>query len=151
MSGEVVHVSAYMDAYTSVCQSYAGTMKELNFDPRGKGMRLFARLESYLGEKATAIYEKARDLPDDSLLKFYDEHYEGWTKATKKNARLFRAFEEKWFERQFNNNAEAVVEGVVVCRIADLHMKLWTSIVHQPMEERLARCGRESSFENKQQ
>lgn len=104
-----------------------------------EGKQLFIQLRSYLSDKATGTYQRAKELPDDSLREFYSAQQEKWNESAKKNQRVFRFFERHWIGRELTES-HIDVDGIPVCKIVDLHADIWRVVVFHPLEERLAHC-----------
>ncbi|RYP44303.1 hypothetical protein DL768_009222 [Monosporascus sp. mg162] len=113
-----------------------------------EGRKLYDRLESYLKRVAMAVYEEARDLPDGSIVGFYNEQRDRWNHAAKRNRGLLRYFERHWITREMATTKEGANRSDI-CEVVDLHMKLWASTVFEPLEGRLNRAGEEHEIKAK--
>ncbi|RYP59170.1 hypothetical protein DL770_010270 [Monosporascus sp. CRB-9-2] len=143
--GEALDVDAYMRGYNAVfeCQT---TGSHRNIYVRGR--ELYDRLESYLKGVATAVYEEARDLPEGSIVGFYNEHWDRWNHAAKRNRGLLRYFERHWITREMAKPKEGANRSGI-CEVVDLHMELWVPTVFEPLEGRLNRAGEEHGIKAK--
>ncbi|RYP79586.1 hypothetical protein DL769_002896 [Monosporascus sp. CRB-8-3] len=143
--GEALDVAAYMRGYNAVFE-YQTTIRL----PNGcmEGRELYDRLESYLKGVATAVYEEARDLPDSSIIEFYNEQWDKWNHAAKKNRDLLRYFERHWIRREMAETKQGAKRSDIY-EVVDLHMKLWVSTVFEPLEGRLNRAGDEHGIKAK--
>ncbi|RYP23356.1 hypothetical protein DL767_008852 [Monosporascus sp. MG133] len=134
-----------MRGYNAVfeCQT-AGSV----LDRYVEGRELYYRLESYLKGVATAVYEEAGDLPDGSIVGFYNERWDLWNHAAKRNRGLLRYFERHWITREMAKPKEGANRSDI-CEVVDLHMKLWVSTVFEPLKGRLNRAGQEHGIKAK--
>ncbi|RYO97618.1 hypothetical protein DL765_011113 [Monosporascus sp. GIB2] len=113
-----------------------------------EGRELYGRLESYLKGVATTVYKEARDLPDGSIVGFYNEQWDRWNYAAKRNRDLLRYFERHWITREMAVTKQGPSRSDIY-EIVDLHMKLWTSTVFEPLQRRLNRSGEEHGIKAK--
>ncbi|RYP08641.1 hypothetical protein DL764_001769 [Monosporascus ibericus] len=143
--GETLDVDAYMRGYNAVFECLtAGSAVNRYVE----GKKLYDRLESYLKGAATAVYDEARDLPDGTVVGFYNERWDRWNHAAKRNRSILRYFERHWITRETAQPKEGANRSDV-CEIVDLHMKLWVSTVFEPLEGRLNRAGEEHGIRAK--
>ncbi|RYP65725.1 hypothetical protein DL771_008170 [Monosporascus sp. 5C6A] len=145
VAGEGLDADSYMRGYNAVFECQITTRQRNGLM---EGRKLYDRLESYLKGVATAVYEEAKDLPDGSIIGFYNEQWDRWNYAAKRNRDVLRYFERHWITRKIGEAKEGANRSDIY-EVVDLHMKLWVSTVFEPLKGRLNRAGEEHGIKAK--
>ena len=127
----------YMGMYTAVhnfCTSVR-MVRTATGQPRPGGLHgeeLYVRLSAYLKESLSDIAEKARALPRERLLEFYNEQWSRFLWCSKLANHSFRFLNRHWVKREMDEGRKWVHS------ILDLHLRTWRTALLDSMHEELS-------------